>query len=217
MSSLRWQTIFLTFLSLALLPTVSSSQKVGEMPNNLELLEMFLESSVKELADEGFLHPGGKVGIEVISIDTDFASFQRIWLTEKLSSNHNIIVMTKDSSTANHSIKIRFRWINWQIDYIPLKHKFWRKGKYQRNLIADFFVEVEDQSDKKIIYSKRYEQDHRDLLNGAQLDHVKTKELSFTFGRLDTKKSNLRRLLEPAFLFAISGAVVYIFYAIRSD
>ena len=213
----RFLPFSLILILFTLFPGSGLTQPSDKIPTNLELLGMNLDSCLKAISTEGLLRPGDNVKLEVITIDSAFASFQHFLLRQKLMSDHGVSVKTNDSPGSDHSKKIRFRWIEWRIDYAPIKRRFWRKTSYQRNQIADLFVEVEDQDNAEVLFANRFRFLYEDKLGDRQLAEVQNNELSFTIGQIDNSKPALHRWLEPAFLFAISGAVVYIFYAVRSE
>ena len=217
MSPFRSLCFLLAWLSITFVPASGYSQEEDRLTTSLELLETFLDSCLTALETEGLFGSGDSVRIEVMSVDSTFSGFQYLWLADRLRSKYNAVVLSKSSPGGGHSLKVLLRWVDWKINYVPFRNKFWRKGRYQRNLAADFYVEVEDQNAGNTNHSQRFEYAYQDSLKGDQIGRVENKEFAFTVGLIERSRSNLSRWLEPAFLFAITGAVVYIFYAIRSD
>jgi len=195
--------------------TYSQLLEDKEITTNLQWLEDILDSALTDLIDRNVLKMGELVHLEVFSIDTVFNDFQNSYIRRKLLSKYNVTVVSANGGSIRFDKKIIIRWVNWQVSFEVEKKKFWHKTKYQRNISADFFVEIEDSKTKEMVYTNRYQKSQLDLI--FHLNAVQTENLLFTMGHVIEKKGIIPGWVEPVFLFAISGTVVYLFYSIRSE
>ena len=195
--------------------TYSQLLENKDVITNLQWLEDILDSALTDLIDRNVLKMGELVHLKVFSIDTVFNDFQNSYIRRKLLSKYNVTVVSANGGSIRFDKKIIIRWVNWQVSFEVEKKKFWHKIKYQRNLAADFFVEIEDSKTKAMVYTNRYQKNQLDLI--FHLNAVQTENLPFTMGHVIEKKEIIPGWVEPVFLFAISGTVVYLFYSIRSE
>ncbi len=184
---------------------------------NQQMLDNILDSTLTKMIDQNVLKNGEVIQIEVISTDSSFDNYQRTFLRQKLLSRLNVILSTGNSKEYIADKKLILKWTQWDINYTLTKKHFWQKSKYLRNFSADFFVEVEDLNSKTIIFAERFRFDENDTISKSKLKSIRNINLPFAMGNFTKKKGIMAGLVEPLFLFAISGTVVYLFYSIRSE
>lgn len=208
-----------TTIVLFLLFSINISHAVpkNEPKSNLKHLKNILESTINELVKEGVLNEQDSLVVQVISNDTAFSSIQKSFINNIFINKHNISVFSISENNSLSGKLVIFRWVDWIIKYEKIKHHFWQKQKFQRNLKADFFVEVLNRKDNKILFSKNVKKDEINSIKSSDLEKIQNPKYGFTMGQIIKKDGLLKRWLEPVFLFAISGTVVYLFYSIRSQ
>ena len=215
-----WMVIIrLFYIFLLLLAAQNQSQARQEVPqvkSNLRLLENILDNALQGLKSNNILLSGDSITVNVITNDSIFSATQKSILQEILFNKYKMILYTNTKKNTLSGKIITFRWLNWQILYKPLKRRFWQKKNIQRNLVADFFVEFSSNSENKILFSKRFQHENIDILKENEIKIVQNPQLLFTLGILEQSKGVYKKWLEPVFLFAISGGVIYLFYSIRS-
>lgn len=211
--------ILINLICIHLASTVANTKIMqAQVPlNNQQWLENILDSILTKMIDHNVLKDGEVIQIEVISIDSSFNNYQRTFLRQKLLFGLNAILSTENSKEYIADKKLLLRWIKWDINYTLTKKHFWQKSQYLRNLTADFFVEIEDLNSKAIIFVERFRFDKNDTISKSKLKSIRNINLPFAMGNFTEKKGIMAGLVEPLFLFAISGTVVYLFYSIRSQ
>lgn len=211
--------LYILLFPLFLFCGVPSAAELPEddIPTNLQWLESVLDSSLTNIVKQNVLKSNETVYLEVTSNDPVFNDFQQSYLRQKFLIDSNVTIVHGNLDVNSYDKKLVIRWVNWKVIFQKKKKMFWRKSKYLRNLLADFFVEVEDLNSSTVIYAKRNNYQLSDIINNEKLKSIRNIQLPFTMGQLIENKGIVSRLMEPVFLFAISGTVVYLFYSIRSE
>jgi hypothetical protein len=203
--------IFLLFLI-----NISLAVQNNEPKSNLKHLENILESTINELVKQSVLNERDSLSVKVISDDSTFSSIQTSFINNSFLNDYNFSVYSQNENNSLSGKLVIFRWVDWIIKYEKIKRRFWQKQKFQRNLKADFFVEVFNRKDNKILFSKNVKKNEIDTIKNSDFENIQNPKYAFTMGQMLKNDSLLKRWLEPVFLFAISGTVVYLFYSVRS-
>jgi len=194
----------------------SKADSPSEIKSNIIILEDFIQSTLNELLQNNTFSAKDTVVVEVISNDTTFSSVQLSLISGFLHNTRSFNIFSNTETSSKCNKKMTFRWLNWEIKYTQMKKRFWQKKRFQRNLKANFFVEVFS-SNNKLLYSKQVKKEFEDILKKDEIGKVQNSDLKFTLGKIKEKGSFVNKFVEPVFLFAISGTVIYLFYSIRSQ
>jgi hypothetical protein len=103
-----------------------------------------------------------------------------------------------------------------EIIYRPLpRRRFWRKSRWQRS--ANIIVELgaQNASTRQIVFQKIFEESAADTLAENSLRSLEDQNLAFTIGRRESREQG-SRWLEAALITSATGAVIYLFYSLRS-
>ena len=194
----------------------SNADSPSEIKSNILVLENFIQSTLVELIQNDPFTAKDTVVFDVISNDTTFSQIQLSFIRGFLYDTKKLNILSKSKSSSKYNKKVTFQWLNWEITYTQMKKRFWQKKRFQRNLKADFFVEVFSYTNM-LLYSKKFEKEFEDIVKKDEIAKVQSPDLEFTLGNIEEKRGLVNKVIEPVFLFAISGTVIYLFYSIRSQ
>jgi hypothetical protein len=93
--------------------------------------------------------------------------------------------------------------------------RFWQNSRWQRT--ANIIVEAgaENAATRQIDFQKFFAESAADTVPGKFLSRLEEASLPFTIGRREEPPEGFR-WLEPVLIASATGAVVYLFYALRS-
>ena len=201
-----------------LLPAFVSGQKVQEAGavSNLQFLNRMLDSTLAGLVSGGVLSPPETVKVVVKAGDSLFASYVQDFLANGLFERGMQVASGPGGTPSAKAGKtLVLRWIEWSVSYIPVHRWFGlRKSGYQRNISAEYIVQLLKPPDGRVIYSSKVRRTLHSPV--ADISAAEKGRYPFLHGQMLQKRRRFLSLLEPVFLFAISGTVVYLFYAVRS-
>jgi hypothetical protein len=103
-----------------------------------------------------------------------------------------------------------------EIVYRPLPRKiFWQGSRWQR--VANVMIEVDlyNTSTRQVVSQKIFEESAADTLSEKSWQNLENRNLSFTVGRTEPDEAGWR-WLEPVLIVSATGAVIYLFYSLRS-
>ncbi len=207
---------FILIILTGILENQTQAGQITELKTNLNLLESILDTTLNQLFAKNIIRSDDSVKIKVVADDSIFAVTQKYLVEEKILNKYKITLYTNSDNHTFLGKIITLRWLNWQILYKPVKSKFWQKNNIQRNLMFDFFVEVSSSSESKVLFSRRFQNQYKDIIKKSDMEKTENPNLSFTVGELKQSKGIYTKWLKPVFLFAISATVIYLFYSIRS-
>jgi len=211
----KLQCLWLFFLLIS--SSTISTAAVNPPKTNLEWLTTVLDSTLNQLIQQSALSYDDTVIVMVTAADTAFVAFQLVWLRGRLLNNYrNGVVINRAKDSVFTGKQIHFRWLDWQVRYTPVERKFWQKQRLQRNLLSDFFVEVLNCANDRLIYSQRFLYQQQDRVGIDEIKSIEQSGFGFTAGIFEQVNKGRHNRLESIFLLAISGTILYVFYAIRS-
>ena len=192
-------------------------QETNQPPANFDLLRSFTDSSFQELLAVKVISADDPVQIVIFAKDTSFAAVQKSMIHDLLLNQYQFDSIVSEKGSLFSGKRIFFRWVNWQITYLALKKKIWQRKRFERNLYADYFVEVSDVQQEKLLFSRHFQRHYRDVLRKKDIRLVETPAYACTAGKYFQQQGVWKKWLKPVFLFAISGTVIYLFYSMRTE
>jgi len=93
--------------------------------------------------------------------------------------------------------------------------RFWQKGRWQRTASIVVEAGAQNAATRQIDFQKFFAESATDTLAGKVLPRLEEASLPFTIGRREEAAEGFR-WLEPVLIASATGAVVYLFYALRS-
>lgn len=205
-----------SFLFLLVILNISHADQEKNPESNLKFLEILLNTTLADLKNNEVLNENDSVFFKVVSADSSFSSIQESFIDNTALNKFNLNVYSSSEKFSMGKLVI-IRWIEWSINYKKINRRFWQRQKFQRNLKADFFVEVLNRKDNKLLFCKNVKRDTKSIINRKEILKIQNPEYAFTRGQFVETKGVLKKWLEPIFLFAISGAVIYLFYSLRTQ
>ncbi len=191
-------------------------QETKQPPANFDLLRSFADSSFQELLAAKVITPNDPVQVVIFAADTSFAEVQKSMIYDLLLNRFQFRLVLSEKNSVSSGKRIIFRWVNWQITYLALKKKIWQRKRFERNLNADYFVEVSNVQQNKLLFSRHFQRHYKDALSETDIRRVKTPAYAWLAGEYIQRRGFWKKWLEPVFLFAISGTVIYLFYSMRT-
>ncbi len=216
---IKWLHKLLHLLAAFLLLATGSLTAAEVIPpkTNLEWLTSVLDSTLTKLVQQQVITAGDTISVTVAANDTAFATFQLIWLREHLLNDYrNVVVIDRMENNISGGKQIQFHWLDWRVRYTPLTRNFWQRRQFQRNLLSNFFVEIFNCADGQLVFSQQFSYQNQDVLSDQEMKWSKQPGYGFTAGIYEQANKNSRHYTTSIFLFAVSGAIIYLFYAIRS-
>lgn len=95
------------------------------------------------------------------------------------------------------------------------RRRFWQKARWQRTAHAVIAAEAQNPATRQIEFQKIFAESRADTVAEKFLSSLEDASLPFTRGRREESESGTR-WLEPLLITSATGAVVYLFYALRS-
>ena len=93
--------------------------------------------------------------------------------------------------------------------------RFWQKGRWQRTASIVVEAGAQNAATRQIAFQKIFAESVADTLPGKFLPRLEEASLPFTIGRREEPQEGFR-WLEPVLITSATGAVIYLFYALRS-
>lgn len=205
-------SLYIIFLLIGPGPVQSDNSREGPI-TNFEWLESVLDSVYQDLQNQSLFSEGDRVRVEVLSHDTVFSAVQETLLNEMSLAGGRRVAGGRPDPLSEYK-KLTLRWVEWSVKYLQIKDL---QETYQRNLRAGFLVEVTDYPGEEIVFAQKYDYSLVDRLSKQELEGVGNDQMPFTLENKNVKGSSRAPLWQKAFLFAISAAVVYLFYSVRTQ
>lgn len=95
------------------------------------------------------------------------------------------------------------------------RRRFWQKARWQRAAHVVVEAEAQNPATRQIDFQKIFAESRADTVAGKFLSRLQDASLPFTGGRKE-ESENGPHWLEPVLITSATGAVVYLFYALRS-
>jgi len=95
------------------------------------------------------------------------------------------------------------------------RRRFWLKARWQRTANVVLEAEAQNPTTRQIDFQKIFAESRADTVAEKFLSRLEEASLPFTLGRRE-ESENGPRWLEPVLITSATGAVVYLFYALRS-
>jgi len=103
-----------------------------------------------------------------------------------------------------------------EIVYRPLPRKyFWQNARWQRAVQVMVELGIHDTSTRQIVFQKIFEESAVDTLSKKNLPALEDQNLAFTIGKKQQDDGEFH-WLEPVLIASATGAVIYLFYSLRS-
>jgi hypothetical protein len=182
-------------------------------PTNLQILDSLVTSSIEAVFNKVTSINPKSVSVEILSKDSLFVSYQRSLVRYFLQQRAGRRVDSVSEPPERYLLLLR--WNDWDIIYRPIR-KLFKKTRIRRSIAADFFLELwpVETPEKKIIRRVKFRR--TDTVKKEDLYHLEASEYAFTGGTWEMGGRGSQFFVN-AFLFAISAAVVYLFYTVRSS
>jgi hypothetical protein len=120
-----------------------------------------------------------------------------------------------DSTGSKKLLLWQYKIVDIGIDYTPRRSEGAGNERYNRIARIELFSLITQQPSGKVLWNGMAEKVFEDVLPVNSLEEVENDNLIFTKGQtLQTVDSG--NLMKPVFIVAITGVVVYLFYAFRS-
>ncbi len=118
----------------------------------------------------------------------------------------------KDESEKSF-LSLNFRIIKLNLAYPEIKRKnFFGKSRVRRETQVALSFDLSD-SEGKVLWSKRGEKESSDLLKKEEIFSLNNKQYSFLSPEIP--EGGWGRLVEPAVVTVVAGALIYLFFANR--
>ena len=205
------------FVCLVWALSAEGAQKHSRSPKtNLKALTAFLDSALVQIFTTDVLGRGDTITVAALSPDTSFSVYVRRWVENRLVAKWGCPVQAFSPVRNVRGKRLLFQWQDWKISYRPLRK--WlglRSAGWRRNISASAIVQVVDFASGNVVFSRQMNLGLKDVVRSPE--SVETRLLPFTRGVQEKHRTGFLGILEPVFLFAISGTVIYLFYAVRSQ
>ena len=175
----------------------------------LEIIAPPLFTSVKQSI------PGGSS----IVISTASADECSRWIAKILTDScvqANYLVYSSADSAENPVYRITLTDAACSVVYYPQKRK-WLVGKanYLREIEVTVHLQIANPA-SQILVSKQVNEKFRDKIASDAIADIEDPNISITMGT-KTSKGGFKRWVEPLFLSAVTIAVIFSFYSLRSN
>ena len=183
----------------------------GQVPSNLDLLQVMVSRPVLEAVDSLSPTP------ERIMIESESSSEMNNWLVqlirkELLTKNFSLL---DKSDTSNVDLTIVIEDLKSVIIYRGIdRDLLLRVSKYERSMETFLTFYIKNNRESILYtYSKRNEQ--KDVLSGSQLKEVESTFFPFSQGQ-KIESGIMNKLIEPAIITVATAVAIYLFFSLRS-
>jgi hypothetical protein len=181
--------------------------------------EEFLRNSIGSLLERAFADfPGDKSGLLFLKAEEEHPAG---WLLEDelisflVSSDHQVALQSAAAgSNLQESNFLFYRIIDMSLTYPQIKRKgFLGTRILIRTAELNLSFRLEDMTTGKVLWSQKGKDEKSDQIKRSQVASVNNKTYPFLSPSLPDDPQS--KLLEPALLVAVTGGLIYLFFANR--
>ena len=195
------------------------SEEAVVIPENPPSNEEFLRKSINSLLKSTFMNfPTDKSKLLFLKSEDEHPAG---WLLEDelisflVSSGHQVALQLPNvESDLNESIFLFYRIIDLNLSYPRIQRKgFLGTRILTRKSELNLSFRLEDAATGKVLWSQKGKEERSDRMKRSQAGSVNNKTYHFLSPSLPDDPQS--RLLEPALLVAVTGGLIYLFFANR--
>ena len=193
------------------------SRAVGEHSTltNVDLLSQTIDEAISKGLDQFELPSGAKIIIQQNKSENQLIHYITEQFTNVLFKKGFQIFTTTD--TTREGFFLSFSVIQSAVQYTKiLGRSFWKTNAIERKAKVDFLIQIINRKTNQLIWSGNLAHEKIDQIPVSFLEFVE--QGGCLLKKPDRPKmSGVQKWIEPIIVFAGMGAMLYLFYSVRSQ
>lgn len=193
--------------------TLTGQISSDQTRSNVEVMQKLIGYITDKVITKSNLSPAESIGIQV-------RNFQDYWIVEEAISSslknagYRVFRASGDSILNNIVFNINNSELNVQYDNMFRDGLFGIK-KINRTIKTRLSLQVIDQKSNEVLLSDSFNEQSRDTINADEVNNVELASAPSTHAEIPGE-AVIDRLVEPFIIIGATGAVVYLFFYVRS-
>lgn len=212
MKALGWQSARQLFLLLALAPDFVAAQAPA---SNLQIIQPLLDRIAGHIGNELLRREPLAVWLQPLSNPKPEERFLFSRCVTVFQDSLHWAVFA-ELVTDRRITAVTPQLTRCEIVYRQLpRRRFWLKARWQRTAYVVVEVNALNPATRQFDFQKIFSESHTDTVAGKFLSRLDDAALPFTVGRRE-ERAEETGWLEPVLIASATGAMIYMFYSLRS-